>query len=191
MIRELRGDGLSHQAPESNPNDSDDDSPASGGQDRRPYQEYAFITAGYLSLYGIFLALAGRQDALKRPVTSMDLTLLALATVRLSRLTAWEKVTSFLRLPLVEHGPDDPITGPEQKPRGRGFLRAFGELILCTTCVGTWIAALLTYGMYIAPGMTRPFLAIMAAAGLSQAADAALALTYAARDRLQDQERPG
>lgn len=182
MIRELRGDGVSHQPPEASPDDRQEDSRA----DRRPYQEYALITAGYLGLYGIFLALAGRRGALGRTVAPMDLTLLALATVRLSRLTAWDRITSFLRLPLVEHGPNDPITGPEQKPRGRGFLRAFGELILCTTCVGTWIAALLTYALYLAPGITRPFLVIMAAAGLSQAADAALALTYAARDRLEE-----
>ena len=129
------------------------------------------------------LCRAGRRAQLARPVGALDLVLLALATVRLSRLAAWEGVTSFMRLPLVEHdSPDDPITGPEQRPRGRGFLRAFGELILCTTCVGTWISALLTYGLYLAPSFTRPFLTIMATAALSQASDAALALVYSSRD---------
>jgi hypothetical protein len=151
-----------------------------------PYREYAAITGGYLTLYGLFAALAGRRAQLARPVGALDLVLLALATLRLSRLAAWEGVTSFMRLPLVEHdSPDDPITGPEQRPRGRGFLRAFGELILCTTCVGTWISALLTYGLYLAPSFTRPFLTIMATAALSQASDAALALVYSSRD-LQD-----
>ena len=151
----------------------------------RPYSQYALITAGYLGLYGGFVALASRRGArLSQPIGALDLTLLGLATLRLSRLAAWESITSFLRLPLVEHGPHDPVTGPQQKPRGRGLLRALGELVLCTTCVGTWIAALLTYSLYLAPNLTRPFLAIMAAAGLSQASDAALALIYAARDSL-------
>jgi hypothetical protein len=154
-------------------------------EDTHPYREYALITATYLGLYGGFAALAGRRrDTLARRIAPIDLLLLVIATLRLSRLAAWEGITSFMRLPLVEHGPDDPITGPEQKPRGRGFLLAFGELILCTTCVGTWIAALLTYGLYLAPSLTRPFLTIMATAGLSQASDATLALVYSARDLL-------
>jgi hypothetical protein len=160
--------------------------PRRAQEDPRPYREYAAITAGYLSLYGAFAALAGRRAKLDRPVGPLDLVLLGLATLRLSRLAAWEGVTSFMRLPLVEHhDPDDPITGPEQRPRGRGFLRAFGELILCTTCVGTWISALLTYGLYLAPRFMRPFLTIMATAALSQVSDAALALVYSSRD-LQD-----
>ena len=158
--------------------------PRNIAEDKRPYRQYALITASYLGLFGGFAALASRNGKLSRAIAPMDLALLALATVRLSRLTAWEGITSFMRLPLVQHGPHDPVTGPEQKPRGRGLVRAFGELILCTTCAGTWIAALLTYGLYLAPSFTRPFLAIMATAGLSQASDATLALVYSARDYL-------
>jgi hypothetical protein len=169
---------------------SNEQQPASRPQrpqeETRPYREYAAITATYLGLYGLFAMVAGRRGVTPRQMSPLDLVLLALATLRLSRLAAWEGVTSFMRLPLVEHdSPDDPITGPEQRPRGRGFLRAFGELILCTTCVGTWISALLTYGLYLAPSFTRPFLTIMATAALSQVSDAALALVYSSRD-LQD-----
>jgi len=60
--------------------------------------------------------------------------------------------------------------------------------LLCPTCSGTWIAALLTYALYLFPIYTRPFLAIMSASGLSQFSDAILSLVYTDRDLLRDEE---
>ncbi len=152
--------------------------------EKHPYGAYALISATYLGLYGGFVALTRRRGTpLHRGIGPLDLAMLGLATLRLSRLAAWDEVTSFLRLPVVEHGPHDPVAGQGQQPRGRGLPRALGELVTCTSCIGTWIAAALTSGLYLAPDATRPFVTIMAAAGLGQLADATLALIYAARDR--------
>lgn len=152
--------------------------------EKHPYGAYALISATYLGIYGGFVALARRRGTPShRAIGPFDLAMLGLSTLRLSRLAARDDVTSFLRLPVVEHRPHDAVAGKEQQPRGRGSTRALGELVTCTTCIGTWIAATLTYGLYLAPDATRPFVTIMAAAGLGQVADAALSLIYAARDR--------
>ncbi len=151
---------------------------------KKPYPAYALITATYLGLYGGFVALAQRKGRpLSQSISSLDLVLLGLATLRLSRLAAWDEVTSFLRLPFVQHRPEDKVEGEQQEPRGRGLLRALGELVVCTTCIGAWIAAVLTYALYLVPSAVRPFLTIMAAAGLGQLADSLLSLLYSARDK--------
>ncbi len=153
---------------------------------KKPYPAYALITATYLGLYGGFIALTRRKGRpLSHNISALDLVMLALATLRLSRLAAWDEVTSFLRLPFVQHGPDDKAEGQEQEPRGRGLLRALGQLITCTTCIGTWIAAGLTYALYLAPNLARPFIAAMAAAGLGQLLDGLLALIYSARNQAE------
>jgi len=51
---------------------------------------------------------------------------------------------------------------------GDGAKRAIGELISCPICTGTWIAALLTYGLYLAPGPTRVLLTILGASGAAE-----------------------
>lgn len=157
-----------------------------GPEMKKPYPAYALISAIYLGLFGGFLALARRRGAqLSERLSWLDLGMLGLATLRLSRLAAWDEVTSFLRLPFVQHGSDDEVTGKEQEPRGRGMMRALGELVVCTTCIGTWIAAALTYALYLVPNLARPFIAVMAAAGVGQIADSTLSLIYAARDRME------
>ncbi len=94
---------------------------------KKPYPAYALITATYLGLYGGFVALAQRKGRpLSQSISSLDLVLLGLATLRLSRLAAWDEVTSFLRLPFVQHRPEDKVEGEQQEPRGRGLLRALG-----------------------------------------------------------------
>ncbi|MDP9378894.1 MAG: DUF1360 domain-containing protein [Chloroflexota bacterium] len=105
---------------------------------KHPYRSYTLITTVYLGLYGGFLALArSKGTQLSQRLSLLDLITLGLATFRLSRLVAWDEVTSFLRLPFVQHGPEDKVEGKEQEPRGRGLVRALGELVVCTTCIGT------------------------------------------------------
>jgi hypothetical protein len=51
---------------------------------------------------------------------------------------------------------------------GSGVQKAIGALIACPTCSGTWAAAFMVYGLRVAPGPTRLFLAIMSATGLAE-----------------------
>jgi hypothetical protein len=128
----------------------------------------------YAGLNGLFLALLAafahrqrnKRDSLElRP---FDLVLLGLATLRLGRLVAYDKVFETWRLPVAETQPDESGAGDTVTPKGHGFQRALGELISCPICAGTWIAAGLVYGLRIAPRFTRALLAIMSAVGIAE-----------------------
>jgi hypothetical protein len=135
--------------------------------------------ATYLTLIGLFLGLfaafaarvRGRDEPLE--LRSLDLALLGLATERAGRLAAYDRVTAPLRAPFTETEPDSSGAGATVEARGTGAQKAIGELLSCPTCVGTWVAALLVYGLQVAPGPTRLFMAILAATGLAELLDSA------------------
>jgi hypothetical protein len=112
----------------------------------------------------------------------MDFALLGLATLRMSKLLSEDEITSVIRRPVIA------VEGGERHPKGRGLRWAIGKLVLCPTCTGTWVAALLTYALHLWPRYTRPFLAILAASGMEQFSDALLSLVYTDRDVLREQE---
>jgi hypothetical protein len=147
----------------------------------RPLGYYALLIGLYNALYGVFLLLyRGRRPRLEQ-IGALDLAMLSMATLRISKVISEDEITAVLRKPLVEvdeHG---------RRPRGHGFRWALGKLVLCPTCTGTWVAALLAYGLYLAPWVTRPLLAVMSASGAEQFGDAVLSLLYTDRDRLRRQ----
>ena len=58
---------------------------------------------------------------------------------------------TFLREPFVEGD-----AGAEtEHPAGEGLQRAIGELVLCTRCVGTWVAAGLGTAQVVTPRFGR------------------------------------
>jgi Protein of unknown function (DUF1360) len=128
----------------------------------------------YAGLNGLFLALLAafahrqRNQRDNMELRPFDLALLGLATLRLGRLVAYDKVFETWRLPVAETQPDESGAGDTVVPKGHGFQRALGELISCPICAGTWIAAVLVYGLRIAPHFTRALLAIMSAVGIAE-----------------------
>lgn len=115
----------------------------------------------YTTLTGIFivgLVLFGRQSL---ALASFDFLLLFLATLRLGRLVAFDKIFSTYREPFTQLVHDG--GGLNVTPKGTGIRRAVGELIACPICAGTWIAALLVYAHRWQ--VVRTFIAIQATAG--------------------------
>jgi hypothetical protein len=150
--------------------------------ERPPLLYYGALIAVYNVLYGLFLLLyRGKQNRLER-VTPLDMTMLGLATLRVSKTISEDEITKVIRTPLVEDTEDG------KRPRGRGLRWSLGKLVLCPTCTGTWVAAFLTYGLHLFPRYTRPFLAIMAASGTEQFSDALLSLVYTDRNVLRKKE---
>jgi hypothetical protein len=98
----------------------------------------------------------------------MDLALLVLATFRLGRLIAYDVVMEPFRRPFARTVPDATGAGETVEPHGTGVRRALGQLFSCPICTGTWVAAVLVYGLYTFPGPTRVFLAIMAVIGAAE-----------------------
>ena len=132
-----------------------------------------------LTLAGVFLGgLGGFSAVLARrdeqvEIAPLELVMLGLATYRSGRLVAYERVAAPLREPVTETVPDGSGAGEAVVATGEGWRWSFGELVSCPVCVGTWVAAGLVYGLQIAPGPTRVFLAILSAAGLAEMLDSA------------------
>jgi uncharacterized protein DUF1360 len=140
------------------------------------YPTYALLIALYNAIFGGFLFFYRKHDHRLEEISGLDLALLGLATLRMSKLVSEDEITSVLREPVIEE-----VDG-QKRPQGGGFRRSIGKLVLCPTCTGTWIAAFLTYALHLWPRYTRPFLAIMSASGISQTTDALLSLVYTDRD---------
>jgi hypothetical protein len=120
-------------------------------------------------------ALARAHDRDPYEHTTLDLAALALATFKAARTLSDDEVTSFLREPFVqgrahEGGEDPSDTG--------GMRQAIGELVTCSRCAGTWVAAGLGAMQIVAPRFGRLITWTLGAAGLNdflQAGFAALA----------------
>lgn len=131
-----------------------------------PYASYAAILATFGGLLAATAALERARHE-QQSVTALELTLLAAASFKAARAISRERVGSVVREPFVEG----------ERPVGSGTRRAFGELVTCTRCLGTWAAAGLVATETAAPRFGRVLkLTLAAGAGndFLQAAFAAL-----------------
>ena len=123
--------------------------------ERPPLGSYVTFMAVYTAAFGgalVAARLAGRE----LPRFSFgDVVLFGLATQKLSRLLAKDKVTAPLRSPFAEHegrgGPGE----VEERPRGQGARRAVGELVTCPYCLDQWVAAGFAVTAVFAPQASR------------------------------------
>ena len=113
---------------------------------RAPRREYAAITATFaagLAGAGLLAKSLGRDALEYRPI---DLVVLGAATFKAARTISRDDVGSFIREPFVE----------DEEPIETGDLRqAIGELVTCSRCIGTWIAAALAGTQIVAPRFGR------------------------------------
>ncbi len=157
-----------------------------GGQERQEQATYVTLIGLFL---GLFAAFSKREQDRGREVrlSGLDLTMLGLSTFRAGRLISYDQVTEPLREPFTETAPDSYGTSETTEPEGSGARKALGALVACPTCSGTWAAAFLVYGLRVAPGPTRLFLAIMSAIGLAEllnSANESLSWTASAERKL-------
>jgi hypothetical protein len=129
-----------------------------------PYGAYAAIMAVFGGGLVAAGALARALDRDPHKYTALDLVTLALATYKTARTLSRDEVTSFLREPFVEgrahEGGEDPVkTG--------GMRQAIGELVTCSRCVGTWVAAGMGATQIVAPRFGRLLTWTLGAAGLN------------------------
>ena len=142
---------------------------------RPPYGAYALLMAAFGGGLAAAGALARALDRDPYEHTTLDLAALALATFKSARTLADDEVTSFLREPFVEGRAHE---GGEDPRETGGMRQAVGELVTCSRCVGTWVAAGLGATQIIAPRFGRLLTWTLGAAGLNdflQASFAALA----------------
>src|SRR2546429_6302643 len=119
---------------------------------RPPYSSYAAIMAtfaGGLAAAGAIARLLRREPQCH---TALDFLVLSAASFKAARTLSHDEVTSFIRDPFVRgtaHSRED-----EEPVRG-GMEEAIGELVTCSRCAGTWIAAGLAATQVIAPRFGR------------------------------------
>lgn len=133
----------------------------------RPLGAYGTLAAIFNALFVGFLLLAGRRDRLPEAYRTRDLLLLGVATFKVSRVLAKDRVTSFLRAPFTRFEGDSGHGEVEEAARGRGLQRAVGELLVCPYCLAQWVAAALVAGLVVVPRATRAFAAVFTIFGLS------------------------
>jgi hypothetical protein len=129
-----------------------------------PYSAYASIAAtfaGGLATAGVVAKLLGRDP---REHGALDLVLLGAATFKAARTIAGDEVTSFLREPFVEGRAHE---GGEEPVETGDLRQAIGELVTCSRCVGTWVAAGLASTQIIAPQFGRLLTWTLAAGGVN------------------------
>jgi hypothetical protein len=81
-------------------------------------------------------------------VSLTDTVRIGLASYKVGRLIAKDRVTTFVRTPVTE----DPDA---TEPKPEGAARALGELVTCPHCIGLWVASAFTYSLVLFPRQTR------------------------------------
>ena len=131
--------------------------------DNVPLAAYATLGGAFSLVFSLFLLIAPRAGRpIPERVEAKDIVLLGVATHKLSMMVANDAVTSPLRAPFTELQEKQSPKSVDEEPRGQGFRRAFGELLTCKFCLGTWMAASMTYGLVLAPRVTRLFASVFA-----------------------------
>ena len=123
--------------------------------ERPPLGSYAALSALFAAGLGGFLAAARRSGRLPEGFGAGDIALIGIASHKISRLIAKDKVTAWLRAPFRRYVEQ---TGPSElseETRGEGPRAAVGELVGCPYCLGLWVATALAAGVAVAPEETR------------------------------------
>jgi hypothetical protein len=113
------------------------------------------------------LLLRKRGRALPERHDLADLALIGIASHKLSRLIAKDKVTSPLRAPFTELQGSEGPAELEERARGEGARRAIGEMLICPYCLGLWIVSAFAFGLQFAPRLTRFLAFVLSALTLS------------------------
>ena len=129
--------------------------------------EYAALLGFYIASVAVLTGAAIEQDRLPKRFSLLDLALLGIATHKLSRIVAKDRITSILRAPFVSYIRGAGTGEVEEEPRGRGIQRGIGQLISCPYCMAPWCATALAFGLLFAPRATRFFAGILASVAVS------------------------
>src|SRR5919198_6146194 len=149
-----------------------------------PYGSYATIMgtfAGMLAAAGAIGQLLDRDPQCQTP---LDLVVLGLASFKAARTVARDEVTSFIRQPFVR---GEAHSGEGEEPVEGGMAQAVGELVTCTRCAGTWVAAGLASTQLLAPRFGRLLTWSFAAAAANDFLQAGFNALKAKANELEEQ----
>ena len=130
--------------------------------DEQLLAEYAALLGFYIASVAVLTGAALEHDRLPKRFSLLDLALLGIATHKLSRIIAKDRITGILRAPFVNYIRSAGAGEVEEEPRGCGMQRGIGTLISCPYCMAPWCATALAFGLIFAPRATRFFAGILA-----------------------------
>ncbi len=149
--------------------------------EHRPLAGYLVLSAGFATTFTGALAAAHRHaGGLPERVAVTDIVLMGVATHKVTRLLAKDRVTSFLRAPFAEYQDRAGHGELEEKARGRGLRLATGELLIYPYCLAQWVVGGFAVGLVAAPRLTRLLAAMWTAEAISDFAQLAY---HAAEER--------
>jgi Protein of unknown function (DUF1360) len=149
---------------------------------RPPYESYATIMAAFAGLLVTGGALSRRFGRDPQCNSPLDAVLLAAATFKAARTLARDAVTAPLRQPFVE---GEAHKGEGEEPVQGGMQQAVGELVTCTRCIGTWVAAALATTQVVAPKFGRLLTLALGTAGANDFLQAAFVTLNRKSDELK------
>jgi hypothetical protein len=137
-------------------------------EDRPPLIAYAGTMGVFGAISGAAL-LAARRTGHELPerVGARDLVSVGVASHKVSRLIAKDKVTAPLRAPFTEYEGDGGPGEVSERSRGKGAQRAVGDLLSCPYCLGLWVVAAFSISLLFAPRLTRFVASIFSALTIS------------------------
>jgi uncharacterized protein DUF1360 len=135
--------------------------------DEQLLAEYAALLGFYIASVAVLTGAALEHDRLPKRFGLLDLALLGIATHKLIRIVAKDRITSILRAPFVNYIGSAGAGEVEEEPRGRGIQRGIGHLVSCPFCMAPWCATALAFGLIFAPRVTRFFAGILASVAAS------------------------
>lgn len=148
--------------------------------EHRPLGGYSILSSIFGAAFtGALLAARRAGRPLPGEISGKDIVLTGIATHKLARLLAKDKVTSFLRAPFTRYQESTGYGEIAEEARGEGLRLATGELLVCPYCLAQWIAGAFTVGHVAAPRLTRLLTAMWTAHALADAAQ----LAYSAAEK--------
>lgn len=157
-----------------------------GYGDGKPLAGYAILLALFSGLATGF-AMTFRERDLPERIAAGDLALLGIATHKLSRLVAKDKVTAPWRAPFTRYVESEGGGEVLEKTRGTGLRAAIGELANCPYCVGPWVAAGLVTCFVLRPRLTRLLSCLLASVAASHFLHHAYAMLKGAQRSMENQ----
>lgn len=102
----------------------------------------------------LFKILVIVRGSVPTAISFFDLSLITLATFRLTRLFVYDKITRFLRdifFHAHERYTEEGVTYFEKKERMHGPLRTIYELLTCPWCFSIWAAVVVVFLYFLTP----------------------------------------
>jgi Protein of unknown function (DUF1360) len=136
--------------------------------DHKPLGGYAVLSTAFNAAVATYVfAYAHSQRKLPSRIPLRDMLLMALATQRLSRLIAKDRVLSFARSPFTRYAGEGGPSEVSEQPRGGDVRRAVGELLVCPYCVGHWIGTAFLGAYLLRPRTTRVVASALSIVGVA------------------------